>query len=150
MLLFLDFDGVLHPFFPREDRPDVENRAFSYRPRFERVLREHHQLEIVICSDWRKSHSLEGLRGFFSEDIRPRILGVTPVLPKDRTGVGWVGIRHREALAWLETQAMSNRPWVALDDDYLNWLPLSPLVCCNDGFREAEEAALRAMLGGGG
>lgn len=146
MLLFLDFDGVLHPFFPCEDRPDIESQPFSYRPRLEGVLREYRRVEIVICSDWRKSHSLEGLRGFFSEDIRPRILGVTPVLPKDRTGVGWVGIQHREALTWLEVQSMLNRPWVALDDDYYNWLPESPLVCCDDGFREVEEEALRAML----
>ena len=30
MILFLDFDGVLHPFFPRNDRSDAENQFFSY------------------------------------------------------------------------------------------------------------------------
>ena len=40
MILFLDFDGVLHPVFPRKDRTDEENQLFSCLPRLEGVLRD--------------------------------------------------------------------------------------------------------------
>ena len=39
MILFLDFDGVLHPEYDRQAAPaDV---AFCHLPRFEAVMREH-------------------------------------------------------------------------------------------------------------
>lgn len=49
----LDFDGVLHPFFPRPDRSDEENQLFSYLPRLEAVLQEFGDWQIVIASSWR-------------------------------------------------------------------------------------------------
>lgn len=48
MILFLDFDGVLHPFFPRSDRTDEENQLFEYLSRLEKVLRDYPICRIVI------------------------------------------------------------------------------------------------------
>lgn len=47
MILFLDFDGVMHPdLCPRSE-------WFERLPMFERWLRGHDQIEVVISSSWR-------------------------------------------------------------------------------------------------
>ncbi|RZT76421.1 hypothetical protein EV678_2297 [Azospira oryzae] len=144
MILFLDIDGVLHPVFPREDLPDEENQLLSYLPRLESVLREYSFLQIVVASDWRRRIAFDELRNIFTEDLRNRLIGITPTLEK--MGDGWIGHRQREALQYLETQNLADEMWIALDDDPDNWLPDAPLVLCNDGFRTTEEAILRNLL----
>ena len=143
MILFLDFDGVLHPFFPREDLPDAENQHLSYLPRFAAVLQDFPTVRLVIASDWRKRHTLDELRSLFG-DLGSRIVGTTPVLEK--IGLDWTGCRQREVLAYLEAEKLDGMRWIALDDDAENYLPDAPLILCADGFRDAEEAALRAAL----
>jgi hypothetical protein len=72
VIVFLDFDGVLHPFFPWRDLADQENQLIGFLPRFESVIRAFPIARIVIASDWRRHHSLTELREFFSPDIRDR------------------------------------------------------------------------------
>ena len=147
MILFLDFDGVLHPMFPREDLKHAENQHFSYMPRLESVLRDFPHVDIVVSSDWRKMHTLEQLRGFFSPDIAQRIIGVTPAVERVGVAVSYAErVRHSEVLAWLDANGHAATPWLALDDDPENFPPPAPLVLCADGFHDVEEAALRSML----
>jgi len=105
MILFLDFDGVLHPF----SRP---NGTLVLVPAVERVLRDFPCVQVVISSAWRGVHTLQELRSFFSADIAARIIGVTPVLdsPDD------TGIREAEIRTWLFTAGREDEEWVALDD----------------------------------
>ena len=55
MIVFLDFDGVLHPEFDPDDpeRPKQNSDLFCRLPLIEAVLREFSQVEIVISSAWR-------------------------------------------------------------------------------------------------
>ena len=71
-LLFLDFDGTLHP------EPCYRDGSLCRRPLFEAVIREAPDVEIVITSTWRDTRDLATLRGFFSNDIAARVIGVTP------------------------------------------------------------------------
>jgi hypothetical protein len=80
MILFLDFDGVLHPRHPRTDRSDEENLYFCYLPRVEKVLRDHPEVRIVVSSDWRLRRTLDELRACFSTDIRERVIGTTELV----------------------------------------------------------------------
>lgn len=144
MLLFLDFDGVMHPLFPRADRTDEENLLFSYLPRLEAVLREFPAVKIVIASDWRKRHSLAELRRMFSEDLRFRIVGVIGIDDADRE----LGNRQRLVERYLAEHGLADAAWLAIDDDVGNYLAGESLVLCDDGFREEEERALRAALSG--
>lgn len=144
MILFLDFDGVLHPVFPRADLPDAENQLLSYLPRLEAVLRDFPAVRIVVASDWRRRHSLQELQGFFAEDLRGRLVSTTPILP--RTEETWTGHRQQEALTWLTENNLVGASWAALDDDPENWHPGAQLVLCDDGFRDAEEQLLRTLL----
>lgn len=146
MILFLDFDGVLHPFFPRRDRSDAENQLFSYLPRLEGVLRDFPEWRVVIASSWRENRPWANVIQAFSPDIVDRIIGATPVIkvkepPYPRHP------RHSEVLAYLDANDLQGVRWIALDDDPRLYPPNCPnLLLCDDGFREIEEVALRTIL----
>lgn len=141
VVVFLDFDGVLHPVLPRDDLPAAESQPFCYMPCFAQVIRDFPETEIVICSTWRLHRNLEQLREYFPEDIRHRVMGVTPSLVDDER----FGGRQQEAMAWLD----EHRPganWIAMDDLTTAWPSLDRLVLCSDGVRQPEEDRLRVLL----
>lgn len=146
MIIFLDFDGVLHPFFPRRDRSDAENQLFSYLPRLESVLRDFPEWKVVITSSWRENRPWENVIRAFSPDIVERVVGSTRVIrvkepPYSRHP------RHDEVLAYLQENSLLETRWIALDDDPRLYPVGCPnLLLCDDGFREVEEVALRKFL----
>ncbi|TCG02314.1 hypothetical protein BZM26_00105 [Paraburkholderia strydomiana] len=138
-LVFLDFDGVLHPF------GDRYTRAFCDLPRLEAVMRGAPRASIVITSTQREHQTLAQLRARFSPDVAERVLDVTPVLPL-HSAVDLAGSRHREILGYLQTRPGSG-PWLAVDDDatlYPAGLP--NLLLCEDGFSAREAAQLASWL----
>lgn len=104
-IIFLDFDGVLHP---------DGIAKFSQLPVLERFLSEMPKAEIVVSSTWREDHSLDQLRGFFSPHLRSRIVGVTPSLDDGYE----LGGRQKEILSYLASEGLSDTScrWIALDD----------------------------------
>lgn len=139
--IFMDFDGVTHPWGEVED--------FRSLPLIEAVVREFEEARIVISSDWRMLFSLQKLKARFAEDIRPRIAGATPhLLPKH--GAELHGLREREAMLWLAQHEADVEPaaWCALDDAPGNWMSRSRLLLTDfkRGFTEEDAQALRRML----
>lgn len=104
ILLFLDFDGVLHPASAMEDN------FFCCLPLLESFLREHPMMGVVISSSWRHHYPLDELVAYFSDDIRPRIVGATRDVRESNAPN-----RHKEIEDYL---VMSNerRPYIVLDD----------------------------------
>lgn len=120
MILFLDFDGVLHPY------GGASSDNFCELPRLIALLREpaFEHVEIVVSSAWRmvveasadglftaSVRPLQQMRQYFPADLRHRIIGVTPYL-----GELDGGVREQEIRQWLAEHAAPDRPWVALDD----------------------------------
>ena len=146
MILFLDFDGVLHPQYDGEPTPVSE--IFCHLPRFESVMRDFPSVEIVISSTWRIQFTLKDLRDKFSPDIAARIIDMTPqikwaddnYLPARREG---------EILKWLEIAGRSCTPWIALDDAVWQFKQhRDRLVACTwyVGLNDAVELKLRSAL----
>ncbi len=104
-LIFLDFDGVLHP---------DGVALFSRLALFEQCLAQMPEAEIVVSSTWREDHSLDQLRAFFSPAFGSRIVGVTPSLE----GGYDLGGREMEIHAYLSANGLTseNCRWAALDD----------------------------------
>lgn len=140
MLLFLDFDGVLHPQYEGQAVPD--DVAFCHLPRFEAVMRDFPAVNIVISSTWRMQFDLDALKGRFSEDIASRIVGATPQLATN--GPHMVEQREAEIMAWLLANDRQGQPWIALDDAFWEFkryrnrvvvckrfIGLDELVACN-------------------
>lgn len=148
VVLFLDFDGVLHP------EPFHPDGYLCHIDRVQDVLREFaDQVEIVISSSWRDFHSLAELRDMFASDIGALVVGVTPSI---RTpSPDWLpGIAPRHEREWeIETWLKANRPWgtpwLAIDDraqwfreDSANLL----LTSSRHGFAMEQQATLRDMI----
>lgn len=57
MILFLDFDGVMHPV----NQVDL----FCREEHLARVLRDFPGIDIVISSSWRETHTLKNMKTFF-------------------------------------------------------------------------------------
>ena len=139
--IFIDFDGVTHPWGGVED--------FRSLPLIEEVIRPFGETQIVIASDWRTLFSLSRLSQRFSEDIRPRIAGTTPHLMPGR-GQNLRGMREREAMIWLgqHTPDAGISSWCAIDDAPGNWITRSRLLLTDfkRGFTEEDVPALTRML----
>lgn len=138
MIFFLDFDGVLHPFFPSSRFSDEENGYFSAVPALEAAVRASGDFEIVISSSWRKSHTLDAMRLHFSPDFASRIIGITPTLE----GGYEPGGRQAEVEAWLAAAGREDEAWVAIDDSPELYRSDAPLVVCDDIFGEREAQRL--------
>jgi uncharacterized protein len=118
MLLFLDFDGVLHPAL------DGREPNFCRLPLLESVLRDAPHVRIVISSTWREGFTLDELRGLFSPDIAARVVGATPSLPESS--------RHAEIMRYLEQHATHTTAWIAIDDAIFEFPRGCPyLVACS-------------------
>jgi hypothetical protein len=145
VILFLDFDGVLHP--EGEDHILNGGADFCFLPRLEALLREFPHVSIVISSSWREQLLYETLLKPFSVDIRARILGATP-----HSGFGLPSpYRKREGdiLAWLQLHDAVDEPWVALDDAYWQFDRCKDhLVVCGSftGFDDKASTELRARF----
>ncbi|GGI55636.1 HAD domain-containing protein [Oxalicibacterium solurbis] len=139
MILFLDFDGVLHPF----PTPEDSSQLFVNRDRLESVLRDYPNVNVVISSTWRESLSLSALAALFSSDIQSRIVDVLPVI-EIHSLADMEAIRFREIHQYLNG---SSDNWVALDDD-LDLFPsgCANLIQCVAGFGDAEAKKLRSFL----
>lgn len=144
-ILFLDFDGVLHPLFPRTDRSHEENQHFEGCSRLANVLdRVAPRMKIVISSTWRAGYTIEQLRTFLGP-LGGRVIGMTPILNLREDGA-----RELEAQMWMDEYTRNHsRPmlrWFAMDDVAGIWTSQEKLLICNDGFRTSEIRALEANI----
>lgn len=127
MIVFLDFDGVLHP-------ENVSSQAplLCRLPLVEEVLREFTQAEIVISSSWRlrwqdPEVAAQAMRKHFSADIALRVTGVTPnCLDRDwRAAPAGLSLylRHWECETWLRAHRSPGARWLAIDDRAYGFRP---------------------------
>lgn len=135
-LIFLDFDGVLHP------SSDDGGPAFRKAPLLAKTL---HGLEcdIVISSSWRFHHALDVITGKLPDELSNRIIGTTG------PAVEGAYARHKEILAWIQKNP-AEYEWRALDDSRWEFNQCAELIPCDPtlGITEKEAGLLRAWLGG--
>ena len=148
MILFLDFDGVLHPAVCA-----AEADLLCRRPPLESVLRDCAHVDIVISSTWRGSRTLAQLQALFSPDIGARIIGMTPLWQdiQDEASMGTY-VRQAEIEAWLRQVGRVWEPWVALDDQPWLFRPFLPNLVRSDPATVLTEAVctmLRTKFRGG-
>lgn len=135
-LLFLDFDGVLHP--NGATKPNLFSRASALTE----VLNMHPELEVVVSSSWRFHHRWEDLLALLPKALADRFSACTgPAEPGKHQ-------RYREITSFVRQQGesgASNRPWRALDDAAWEFpAQCSELIAC-DGSVGAQEVDLEAL-----
>lgn len=132
MILFLDFDGVLHPVKSTID--DI----FCRTPLLEEfLLRGMPDWKIVLSTSWREPHSLDELFDFLPESLHARVLGTTVADshpgPREMDPMLFQrSPRHAQILHYLRETGRSGEAWLALDDDPTEFEPAAAqLVLCN-------------------
>lgn len=129
LILFLDFDGVLHP------EHCHASKHFCCLPVLEHALRQAPECKLVITSTWRLAQPFEALRQRFSPDIAVRIAGVTPKF-SDLKQVPSTLIsypREAECHAWRWANEVPHLPWLAVDDRSWNYRPFCNTLLLVDG-----------------
>lgn len=115
MIVFLDFDGVMH------EIACTSKDLFLHASRFSEVLRDHPGIEVVVSSDWRKdAGSVAELAVHFDLDVRHRFIGVTGIEGKEPRQ------RERECWQWLRAHGREHVRWIAVDDCPDNFGPDLP------------------------
>jgi hypothetical protein len=159
-LIFLDFDGVLHPYpkMPGKSYQDVyaaksgeKWREFMCLPDLTETLEEFNNYEIVLSTAWREPVewfnekknqweldypcSFEYLVSLFPAPVKHNIIGMTPVHKNNTRNQG----RYFEILDWLVSNGRTEDEWVALDDIAGFFPDYCPnLILCDEytGFRK--------------
>ena len=153
MIVFLDFDGVLHP-----ESTETPADLFCRLPLIEEVFREFPAVDLVISSAWRLEYrdpaqAVIELRAHFSYDIAPRVLGVTPhhvYLKPQHAPEGLTGYsRHWECEAWMRAHRPPGTRWMAMDDRAYLFNPTIGNLMAFDreqAFTHLHQDRLRAFL----
>ncbi|NRR32201.1 hypothetical protein HSX11_18660 [Oxalobacteraceae bacterium] len=146
-ILFLDFDGVLHP-----DPCRYQSDTLCHLPRLEKILRDFPDVEVVISSAWRQDQTIDDLRTYFSADIAQRIIDVTPDWHEVQHLFKRIGPYERqvEIEGWIEQSGWPQMRWIAIDDRPYWFQPgLENLVCCETkvGLTDELEQDIRSRLG---
>jgi hypothetical protein len=141
MILFLDFDGVLHPAVNGE--PD-----FCRLPLLWEILRACPHVDIVLSTSWRELYCQDDLVQLVTrgggEDLAHRFIGSTPSFLREKN-VTYLWHRNTEILTWLEGNGCSHRAWLAVDDT-ARWFPKNSPRCYltnpKTGLTEADVTAI--------
>lgn len=147
-LLFLDFDGVLHPLLRKE--PDFCRLELLWK-----ILRACPDVEVVFSTSWREIYRPDEIIEFVTwgggEDLAHRFIGFTPSILRENGAfiTGSYHRRHIECRLWLTGNSQTNRAWLAIDDIAISFPPLSPtfyLVDGNTGLTESDVAKIIGKL----
>lgn len=172
MILFLDFDGVLHGdgaglelnvrnkasmqsltdeqrrFITHDGRLIVGENLFGHADRLVVALEPYPDVQIVISSTWREHFHPGTLLRYLPPALADRVIGQTPHCDK----YGGVGSRLNEVLAYLDGNGFTDRTWIAIDDQaQLFWddtenPPDNLFIIGNDGLTETASIAFCQWL----
>jgi hypothetical protein len=143
VILFLDFDGVLHPEATFEDEKHFSKNELLFdflQPYFER-----NQIKVVFSTAWRESFKFEELLEFMPAQAHEHIIGVTPIHESNFNK----GARQREIMDYMRINGHFKKGWVALDDRlHLFEDDCETLIWCNAdfGLREADIERLKIKI----
>lgn len=128
-VLFLDFDGVMHP---------AESGTFCNLPHLDRVLSSFPSIDVVLSTNWRINASREQLLSHFPTSMRSRVVDVTPVTSE------LAFERQRECEAYIADKCIPFA--IALDDDPSLFAPGSSLLMLLDRYVGLDSAGATALI----
>jgi len=129
-IVFLDFDGVLHPdeAYLVNGRPVLKTtgQLFMWAPHLVEVLINFPDVEIVLSTSWARELSFSRARQYLPEVLRGRVIGSTwhSAMAK-RDGSSFPYVWWDEATRYQQIKRYAGRAgltdWVAIDDQPEGW-----------------------------
>jgi hypothetical protein len=132
LILFLDFDGVLHPartvMGQHGPEMDGDGSPFMWADKLVDLLAEHPHVQIVLSTSWTRHLHFEQVRDFLPASLRRRVVGSTwhriqtdPEFSKGLQLSYWRDAsRYQQVKRWVHVHRLRHR-WVAIDDDAEGW-----------------------------
>lgn len=126
LVLYLDFDGVLHhenvrisnkqgPFLLAPER----YRLFQHSELLAELLKPHPQVRIVLSTSWAVRYGVSGAANRLPPELRSRIIGGTFHNRYMRKDEFLQTPRGQQVIA--DVQRRQPHDWLALDDDWDGW-----------------------------
>jgi hypothetical protein len=125
-VIFLDFDGVLHPgevWYEHGMRLPVlrapGHELFESMVVFEAAIAPYPQIKVVLSTSWVPALGFEQACGFLNESLRSRVIGAT-YDPESPDAWRFNRLRRYDA---IEQDVRRRKPqrWLAVDDDAIGW-----------------------------
>ncbi len=129
MIVFLDYDGVLHPdAVYRRLNGRIELRASGELFMWTSILIEafspYPDLRIVLSTSWVRELGFRRALRSLPADLAERVIGATWHSAMSRTSDGVIAwdqqSRYDQISAYLGRQTV-HAPWLAIDDDAIGW-----------------------------
>lgn len=129
MILYLDFDGVLHHYdVIRNDRNRAVLRGmgtpFEYAQRLEQILEPYPNVEIVLSTNWVRTKGYDYARRQLRPALRKCIVGATWRKSFERDADfarWWISESTRYEQIMRDVARRHPADWIALDDDSRGW-----------------------------
>jgi hypothetical protein len=125
-VLFLDFDGVLHPGDVWVERATRQvtlrtpgHELFESLPILIEALDPYPALKIVLSTSWVRTYGFEQTREFLPTTLQARVIGAT-YDPSSPEAWRWDRMRRYDTIA-LDVRRRRPDRYLALDDDAFGW-----------------------------
>lgn len=132
MVLFLDYDGVLHPdsVYLIKRRPTLkgEGTLFMWADILNDILIDFPEVKLVLSTSWCRELSFNRARRYLPDSLKRRVIGSTwhSAMKKDGftgefEGKNWwdQAGRYQQILRFVNRAGLSN--WIAIDDQPEGW-----------------------------
>jgi len=155
VILFLDFDGVLHPAraVMGQHGPELagDGSLFMWADKLAELLAEHLHVQIVLSTSWVRHLPVEQVRDFLPVRLRRRVTGSTwhsilhdPEYSRNLPMTYWHDAsRYQQVRRWVRLHGL--RRWVAIDDDAHCWDEPERLVHTHGETGLSDPAALSRL-----
>lgn len=125
LILYLDFDGVLHHenvYFRKGKGAHLEAPKryvlFQHVDLLSQILGPFPQVKIVLSTTWVRLYGCTGAAKRLPYGLRARVIGATYHSSMDPNEFY---AAPRGMQVWSDVLRRQPRDWLALDDDYLHW-----------------------------
>jgi len=134
MLLFLDYDGVLHPdaAYLIDGRPvlKAEGALFMWTPILVELLHPYPDLKIVLSTSWVRVLGFTKARDYLPPPLRRKVIGGTwhsamgrHTEGAHRVDTNWFveSSRYQQIARYISRASGRASNWLAIDDDAEGW-----------------------------
>lgn len=134
MLLFLDYDGVLHPdaAYLIGGRPvlKTEGELFMWAPVLVELLRPYPEIKIVLSTSWVRVLGFGKARDYLPPELRSKVIGGTwhsamgrHAEGTHRTDISWFveSSGYQQIARYISRAGVRAGNWLAIDDDADGW-----------------------------
>lgn len=151
MILFLDYDGVLHnaEVYLIGGQPVLraEGALFEHARRLVEALEGYDDVRIVLSTNWVPWLGFDRAKGYLPHEIQRRVIGATWHSKGDLPRRDWIALTRFYQISTYVERHYLNR-WIALDDDAEGWPAdlRGHLVHCHDEASGISDPATFAAL----